>query len=160
MFNIHSAILTITCTSVFIFSTQAQSFHTDSITTDSLSAFVVIADPAIIYASQSRNPFSTSVISRDEIDGLKEPIIEPLLNAVPGVWMQTGALNTNRISIRGVGYREPFATTGIKVYLDEIPLTNGVGESSIEDIHPFLFSGIDVWRGPSSALWGSGLGGM
>ncbi len=74
--------------------------------------------------------------------------------------MQSGALNTNRISIRGVGYREPFATTGIKIYLDEIPLTNGAGESSIEDIHPLILAGIDVWRGPSSALWGSGLGGM
>lgn len=39
-------------------------------------------------------------------------------------------------------------------------LPNGVGESSIEDIHPGILSGIDIWRGPTSALWGSGLGGM
>lgn len=153
-------LLSLSLTFLFLFSAYAQSFQTDSTNTDSLSAFSVTADPAIIYASQTRNPFTTSAITHDEIEQLKEPIIEPLLNSVPGVWMQTGALNTNRISIRGVGYREPFATTGIKIYLDEIPLTNGVGESSIEDIHPFLFSGIDVWRGPSSALWGSGLGGM
>jgi iron complex outermembrane receptor protein len=131
----------------------------DEITTDT-SAFSVVASPFTVYASKLNNPFVVSSIDQRQIQLLTEPIIEPLLNATPGLWMQSGALNTNRISIRGVGYREPFATTGIKIYLDEIPLTNGVGESSIEDIHPNILSGIDIWRGPSSALWGSGLGGM
>ena len=158
--NFYSVFLSFLFFFIFYFSAYSQSFQSDSTVTDSLTAFSVIAEPAIIYAPQSRNPFTVSAIDRDQISQLTEPSIEPLLNTIPGVWMQTGALNTNRISIRGVGYREPFATTGIKIYLDEIPLTNGVGESSIEDIHPFLFSGIDVWRGPSSALWGSGLGGM
>ena len=135
-------------------------FQADTSGADTMPVFSVVANPAFIYASRSRSPLTISSIGKEDIDMLAEPTIEPLLNSVAGLWMQTGALNTNRISIRGVGYREPFATTGIKVYLDEIPLTNGVGESSIEDIHPFLFSGIDVWRGPSSAVWGSGLGGM
>src|SRR5688572_14250493 len=82
----------------------------DTIPADSTPAFSVIAAPAFVYASSTRNPFSVSTISADKIEKLAEPSIEPLLNAVPGVWMQTGALNTNRISIRGVGYREPFAT--------------------------------------------------
>lgn len=131
----------------------------DSIPGDS-TAFSVLAFPLIVKASVIKNPFAVSTIELPDIEMLAEPTIEPLLNSTPGIWMQTGALNTNRISIRGVGYREPFATTGIKIYLDDIPLTNGVGESSIEDITPNIFSGIDVWRGPSSALWGSGLGGM
>ncbi len=131
----------------------------DTIILDS-SAFSVVASPFTVYASKINNPFVVSSIDQTQIELLTEPTIEPLLNATPGLWMQSGALNTNRISIRGVGYREPFATTSIKIYLDEIPLTNGVGESSIEDIHPNILSGIDIWRGPSSALWGSGLGGM
>jgi len=120
----------------------------------------VIGAPVVVHATEAKTPFSIASIGQHKLDLLAEPTIEPLLNATPGLWMQSGALNTNRISIRGVGYREPFATTGIKIYLDEIPLTNGVGESSIEDIHPGILSGINIWRGPSSALWGSGLGGM
>jgi iron complex outermembrane receptor protein len=127
--------------------------------TDSI-AFSVVVAPVTVHATSIDVPFTISTIGQTKINQLTEPTIEPLLNATPGLWMQSGALNTNRISIRGVGYREPFATTGIKVYLDEIPLTNGVGESSIEDIHPNILSGIDIWRGPASALWGSGLGGM
>ncbi len=129
----------------------------DSMKLDSLS---YIISPVSVYAPVFQRPFAVSVIDPLAIQQLAEPTMEPLLNSTAGLWMQTGTLNTNRISIRGVGYREPFATTGIKVYLDEIPLTNGVGEASIEDIHPWILSGIEVWRGPSSALWGSGLGGM
>lgn len=120
----------------------------------------VLSAPVIVHATEATTPFSITSIDQHDLDQLTAPTIEPLLNATPGLWMQSGALNTNRISIRGVGYREPFATTGIKIYLDEIPLTNGVGESSIEDIHPGILSGLNIWRGPSSALWGSGLGGM
>jgi iron complex outermembrane receptor protein len=132
----------------------------DSVMVDTLPAFSVSAAPAFVYADRARTPFAISSISDREIENLDHPVVEPLLNAVPGIWMQSGALNTNRITIRGVGYREPFATTGIKIYLDEIPLTNGAGESSIEDIHPLILSGIDVWRSPASAIWGAGLGGM
>ncbi len=112
-----------------------------------------------VRASYLNKIFSATSIKQDQIEKSFSPTIEPLLNSTPGIWMQSGSLNTNRISIRGVGYREPFATTGIKVYLNEIPLTNGVGESSIEDIHPDILTGIDIWRGPASTIWGSGLGG-
>lgn len=129
-------------------------------TTATDSSLHVVAAPALIYASAVQNPLTVSAINSEDIASNIQPTIEPLLNQLPGIWMQTATLSTNRISIRGVGYREPFATTGIKMYLDEIPLTNGAGESSVEDIPPAILSGIDVWRGPSSALWGSGLGGM
>ncbi len=132
----------------------------DSLSADTVPVFSVSSQAVVIHASRIRNPFPVSAIRSNQIELADAPSIEPLLNRLPGIWMQTGALNTNRISIRGVGYQEPFATTGIKIYLDDIPLTNGAGESSIEDIHPFILSGIDVWRGPASALWGAGLGGM
>lgn len=141
-------------------SVYGQTMNSTESTPDDSTAFSVIGFPLIVKASVIKNPFAVSTIELHDIEMLAEPTIEPLLNSTPGIWMQTGALNTNRISIRGVGYREPFATTGIKIYLDDIPLTNGVGESSIEDIHPDILSGINIWRGPSSALWGSGLGGM
>jgi iron complex outermembrane receptor protein len=132
--------------------------------TDSLPAptdtLRVEAAPVTVRADVVRLPFTVSQIPYRALQDVREPTIEPVINSMPGVWMQTGALNTNRINIRGVGYREPFATSGIKVYLDEIPLTNGAGEASIEDIHPLVFDNMRVWRGPGSAVWGAGLGGM
>lgn len=85
---------------------------------------------------------------------------EPALNRVPGVYMHTGALNTNRITIRGIGSRSPFSTTKIRAYLNDIPITTGDGTTSIEDIDLGLIQNVDVWKGPSGSLYGAGLGGV
>ncbi len=84
----------------------------------------------------------------------------PVLNRVPGLYMHSGALNTNRITIRGVGNRSPFSTTKIRAYLDEIPLTSGDGETAVEDIDFSLIEKIKVYKGPTASIYGAGLGGM
>ncbi|RMF69102.1 MAG: TonB-dependent receptor, partial [Alphaproteobacteria bacterium] len=81
------------------------------------------------------------------------------LNAAPGVFIQQGALNTNRLSIRGVGSRIPFATGKVRAYLDEIPLTDGAGITTFEDIDPQWIDHIEVSKGPQSAALGPTLGG-
>jgi len=86
--------------------------------------------------------------------------ISPALNRVPGVHMHSGALNTNRITMRGVGNRSPFSTTKIRAYLDDIPLTTGDGETTIEDIDLSLIENVKVWKGPTASIYGAGLGGM
>jgi iron complex outermembrane receptor protein len=58
-----------------------------------------------------------------------------------------GALNTNRITIRGIGART-LGTTRIKTYLDNIPLTNPEGESSIEDIDLETIGKIEIIKDP------------
>ncbi|MCP3931436.1 MAG: TonB-dependent receptor [Bacteroidetes bacterium] len=86
--------------------------------------------------------------------------ITPALNRVPGILMHSGALNTNRITIRGIGNRTPFGTSKIRAYLDEISLTNGIGETTIEDIDLSLVKKVKIWKGPASSVYGAGLGGM
>mgnify|MGYP001828449237 CR=1 FL=1 len=54
------------------------------------------------------------------------------MNQISGVYVLSGALNTNRITIRGIGARTPFGTDKIRLYYNEIPVTNGNGFSTIE----------------------------
>lgn len=89
-------------------------------------------------------------------DGLQ---FAAILNKVPGVFMQSGSLNTNRITIRGIGARSPFGTTSIRAYFGEIPLTDGNGISTIEDIELATISNIEIHKGPSASSFGVGLGG-
>ena len=89
-----------------------------------------------------------------------ETTIAPALNRVPGVFMHSGALNTNRITIRGIGNRSPFSTTKIRAYLDDIPLTSGIGETTLEDIDLSILDQVQVWKGPTASTYGAGLGGM
>lgn len=86
--------------------------------------------------------------------------IRPALNRVPGVLMHSGALNTNRITIRGIGNRSPFSTAKIRAYFNDIPITNGVGETTLEDIDLSLVDEVSIWKGPTASTYGAGLGGM
>jgi iron complex outermembrane receptor protein len=83
-----------------------------------------------------------------------------LYNKTPGVYMASGALNTHRVVIRGVGSRTPYNSNRIRAYLDDIPLTSGDGISTLEDQDLLAIGSMEVVKGPSSALYGSGLGGV
>ncbi|MBU2886193.1 Plug domain-containing protein, partial [Gilvimarinus agarilyticus] len=77
---------------------------------------------------------AVSALDFQQINAGDELTLQPVLNAIPGVYMQSGTLSTNRITIRGIGARSPFGTDKIKAYLDEIPLSTGEGETTIEDV--------------------------
>ncbi|MDP3312260.1 TonB-dependent receptor [Lutibacter sp.] len=103
-------------------------------------------------------PTSIAVISNHEF--LNNNVhISPILNKVSGVFMQNGTYTTNKIIIRGIGSRNLFGTSKIKAYFEDIPLTNGSGESTIEDIELSAIGRIEIIKGPSSSMYGSGLGG-
>ena len=73
--------------------------------------------------------------------------------------MHSGTLNTNRIVIRGIGSRSLFSTNKVRAYLNDIPLTTGEGETTIEDIDLSIIDRVEVIKGPASSLYGAGLGG-
>ena len=102
---------------------------------------------------------AVNLIDKAAIQRNDGTILTPILNKTAGVYMQQGALNTNRITIRGIGARTPFGTTRIKTYLDNIPLTNPEGESSIEDIDLETIGKIEIIKGPNATSFGAGLGG-
>ncbi|MCU4156075.1 TonB-dependent receptor [Carboxylicivirga sp. A043] len=87
-------------------------------------------------------------------------LLSQQLNNLPGVLMQQGTLSTSRITIRGIGSRTPYNSNRIKAYWGDIPLTDGDGVSSIEDIGFNDINNIQILKGPSSALYGAGLGGV
>ncbi|NRB62624.1 MAG: TonB-dependent receptor, partial [Saprospiraceae bacterium] len=105
-------------------------------------------------------PASVQEIPKAQIQRTDELNPAPLFNQIPGMFMQSGALNTNRITIRGIGNRIPFGTAKIRAYLDDIPLTNGVGETVLEDIDLSLVDNISIHKGPTSSSYGAGLGGL
>ncbi len=81
------------------------------------------------------------------------------LNQIPGILMHHGTLSTNRLTIRGIGTRSPYSTNKIKAYFGEIPLTTGDGETTVEDLENTSLQRVEILKGPSSSLYGAGLGG-
>lgn len=105
-------------------------------------------------------PGSIDLITNRQL--LREPAFTfaPSVNKMPGVWMQSGSINTNRLTIRGIGTRSPYGSNKIRAYYGDIPLTNGVGETTLEDLDIEQIADIEIVKGPSSGFYGSGLGGV
>ena len=99
-------------------------------------------------------------VSPNQIEATDQSSPLNLLNSIGGVYMHSGALNTNRITIRGIGARTPFSTNKLRAYYGQIPLTDGVGETTIEDIDLNNWGHATILKGPVSSTYGSGLGGV
>ncbi|WP_034230105.1 TonB-dependent receptor [Aquimarina pacifica] len=108
---------------------------------------------------QKNTTDAVSLITANDIAKGNTVELQTLLNQVPGVFMQNGTLNTNKISIRGIGARNLFGTANIGAYFGDIPLTDGNGESVIEDLELGALSQIEIHKGPSASSYGVGLGG-
>ena len=118
---------------------------------------VTVSAPLLDYQSK-KVPAGFAVVPPDTLHPELEAI--DIIEQSPGVIMQKGARNTGRILIRGIGSRSPYATTRIRAYWDDIPLTSGDGHTTVEDLEMYNTARTEVVRGPSSALYGSGLGGV
>jgi len=82
--------------------------------------------------------------------------VTDILREVPGVSLKQG--NGPRdigISIRGSNARNGFGIRNIVVLDDGFLVTQPDGLSRSDLIDPHAYSGTDVWRGPSSALFGN-----
>ncbi|GGK32837.1 TonB-dependent receptor [Yeosuana aromativorans] len=102
---------------------------------------------------------SIDVITSNDIQRINNVNLTEVLNKVPGVYMQTGSLNTNKISIRGIGSRNLYGTSKIRAYFEDIPLTTGNGETTIEDFELGAISRFEIIKGAASSIYGAGLGG-
>ncbi len=103
--------------------------------------------------------FPTLNFTPDRPIPFSNPTLTNALNSLPGVFVQEGAFNTQRITSRGIGNRSPFSTTRIRAYLDQIPLTNGSGETLLEDFAPASFQDATFVKGPKETRYGTPLGG-
>lgn len=105
-------------------------------------------------------PASVSLLRKKELNQDGSISYLEKLNQLPGVYVHTGTLNTNRITIRGIGSRTPYGTNRVKAYYNDIPLTSADGSTNIEDIDNDIINAVDILKGPKSAVYGSGLGGI
>ena len=144
-----------------IFSTYSQSKHSqqsDSIKKSELLNEVVVKS-SHFKSNLKTTPSAITVLNKSFVSMGNTINIAPILNTTPGLFMHNGTLTTNRITIRGIGSRNLFGTSKIRAYYKDIPLTNGSGFSTIEDIEMDAIGSIEILKGPSSSLYGSGLGG-
>jgi iron complex outermembrane receptor protein len=105
-------------------------------------------------------PASIGIIQQNQWEQSSGITFVEHLNTVPGVFVSQGAINTNKITIRGMGSRNPYGTNRIKAYYKGIPITGGDGTTEIEDLNSSDIHRIEIIKGAKSAFYGSGMGGV
>jgi iron complex outermembrane recepter protein len=107
---------------------------------------------------QSFNLIEKEDIQRGET-GLS---LEDALYIIPGVTIinRNNPSMGDKISIRGIGSRASFGVRGIKLMLDNIPLTMPDGQSQINNIDLMSSGRIDILKGPASSFYGNASGGV
>ncbi|MFI5162809.1 MAG: TonB-dependent receptor [Sphingobacteriales bacterium] len=105
-------------------------------------------------------PASVSVLTPAQLQMQPGASLVPALNTVPGVRMEERSPGSYRLSIRGSLLRSPFGVRDVKIYYDEMPLTDAGGNTYLNAIDVNSIQGIEVLKGPDGSLFGANSGGV
>lgn len=108
----------------------------------------------------STTPTAVGYISREDLQRAAGTSLLPAFNTIPGVRMEERSPQSFRLSIRGSLLRSPFGVRNIKVYWDDMPLTDAGGNTYINVLDMNTFQGIEVLKGPGGSMYGANTGGV
>ncbi|MBC8153489.1 MAG: TonB-dependent receptor plug domain-containing protein [Bacteroidetes bacterium] len=97
--------------------------------------------------------------SRDLQQRFGTPTLVPSLNTLPGVRIDERSPGSYRLAIRGSAIRSPFGVRNVKVYWNELPLTDAGGNTYLNALDVRAIGRVEVIKGPSGSLYGAGTGG-
>lgn len=131
-------------------------------TTVTIDSITVLNEVNVIDTLTAKNAIGivpSQIIGSAVFDNYSPVDFISSINQVSGVFALSGALNTNRITIRGVGSRTPFGTNKLRLYYNNIPVTNGTGFSTIEAFDLENLTSVEIIKGPKGSGFGTNLGG-
>jgi iron complex outermembrane receptor protein len=109
-------------------------------------------------------PQATTTLDPGQLKRSTGLFLQDAINLTPGIYMQRRSMSGGQtIRIRGYsngGDAGNFTGTGYKAYLNGIPITDAEGQTVLDDIDFANVGRVDVIRGPSSSLYGAGIGGV
>ncbi|QXV66505.1 TonB-dependent receptor [Mucilaginibacter sp. 21P] len=105
-------------------------------------------------------PASISVLGAAQLRLQPDNSFVTALNTVPGVRAEERSPGSYRLSIRGSLLRSPFGVRDVKIYFDEIPLTDAGGNTYLNAIDIGNIRHIEILKGPDGSLFGANSGGV
>ncbi|MFM9988575.1 TonB-dependent receptor [Flavobacterium sp.] len=161
--------IAIVATIVQSISSIAQEVKNDSIKSSQLQE-VEITATSVTNKSILNQPQSISKIEAKELKRGNGLFLEDALNAnVPGIFMQRRTVSAGQtFNIRGYGNgvrgtngtNSNFDSQGVKVYLNNIPLTDAEGITLMDDIDFNSIGSVEVLKGPAGSLYGLAIAGV
>jgi len=84
----------------------------------------------------------------------------PAINTIPGARMEERSPGSYRLSLRGSLLRSPFGIRNVKIYFDDLPLTDAGGNSYLNALDIAAAGNITILKGPQSSVYGANSGGV
>lgn len=103
---------------------------------------------------------SVNLIKKADISRLNSFAPTRVFNAQVGVRLEERSPGSYRISIRGSSLRSPFGVRNVKMYWNNIPLSDASGVSYFNQFDIQNMGKIEILRGPASSMYGGGYGGV
>lgn len=82
------------------------------------------------------------------------------VNTLPGVRMEERSPGSYRFNIRGSALRSPFGVRNVKVYYNDLPLTDASGQTYLNSLGAYDYGSVEIIKGPGSSFYGAGTGGV
>ncbi|WP_255563406.1 TonB-dependent receptor [Mucilaginibacter rivuli] len=105
-------------------------------------------------------PASVGVLTAQQLHLQFDNSLVSVMNTIPGIRMEERSPGSYRLSIRGSLLRSPFGVRDVKIYFDEIPLTDAGGNTYLQAIDFNSIQNIEVLKGPDGSLFGANSGGV
>ncbi|SJZ51078.1 TonB-dependent receptor [Sediminibacterium ginsengisoli] len=105
-------------------------------------------------------PAAVAVIGKDELQRYAPVSLVPVLNILPGARMEERSPGSYRLSVRGSLLRSPFGVRNVKVYWNQLPLTDGGGNTYLNLVDMNSITGATLLKGPAASMYGAGTGGV
>ncbi|WP_255154326.1 TonB-dependent receptor [Ferruginibacter sp. HRS2-29] len=108
----------------------------------------------------NRVPAAVSVLGKTLLNRYGGQSFVAAINTVPGVKMDERSPGSYRLSIRGNLLRSTFGVRNVKVYWNGIPFTDASGNTYFNQLSQENIGRIEIIKGPSGSMYGSGTGGV
>lgn len=143
------------CTISFVANAQQQTVQADSSKT---------MDEVLVSAFETNRMVSFGTIvsvigSNSTAIGNKTSLV-PAFNAIAGARMEERSPGSLRINIRGSSLRSPFGVRNVKIYWNDIPVTDAGGNTYFNQFSLNNFSSLQMFKGPAGSMYGAGTGGL
>lgn len=105
-------------------------------------------------------PAAVSSLKAEEFFRTGEATPVLAFQQLPGVRLEERSPGSYRVSIRGSSIRSPFGVRNVKVYWNNLPITEANGSTPLNLLDVALYQQVEVIRGPAASYYGAGTGGV